>query len=57
MKKVKVNVGTVLKVATFVLGAAGLVVEALKADSDKKEIKDELRQELLSEMSENEGDS
>lgn len=53
----KVNVGTMLKVATFVLGAAGLVVEALKSDRDKQEIKDELRQELLSEMSGNEGDS
>lgn len=53
----KVNVGTVLKVATFVLGAAGLVVEALKNDRDKQEIKDELRQELLSETSDNKGDS
>lgn len=53
----KLNIGTVLKVATFVIGAAGLVVEALKDDSDKREIKEELRQELLSEMSGNEGDS
>lgn len=53
----KKNIGTVLKIATLVLGAAGLVVEALKDESDKQEIKDELRQELLSEMSGNEGDS
>lgn len=53
----KMNIGTVLKVATFVLGAAGLVVEAFKDDHDKQEIKDELRQELLSEMSGNEEDS
>lgn len=51
------KLGTVLKIATLVLGAAGLVVEALKDESDKQEIKDELRQELLSEMSGNEGDS
>lgn len=53
----KLNVGTVLKVATFVLGAAGLVVEAMKDDRDKQDIKEELKKELLSEMSDNEGDS
>lgn len=55
MKKVKI--GTVLKLATFVLGAAGLVVEALKDESDKQEIKDEIKQELLADMSDNKGDS
>lgn len=53
----KKNVGTVLKVATLALGAIGLVVEMFKDENDKQEIKDELRQELLSEMSGNEEDS
>lgn len=47
----KKSAGTVLKIATLVLGVAGMVIGNLKDEKDRQELKEELKKELLDEIS------
>lgn len=43
--------GTVLKIATLVLGVAGLVIGSIKDEKDKQEMMEQVKNDILSEIS------
>lgn len=47
----KKTTGTVLKIATLVLGVAGMVISNIKDEKDKQEMIDQVKNDVLSEIS------
>lgn len=43
--------GTVLKIATLVLGVAGMVISSIKDEKDKQEMVEQVKKDVLSEIS------
>ena len=51
MKKIKLNSGKILGLLVTLLGVAGTVLSAKVDESNRKEMKAELKEELLNELS------